>query len=226
MARAGEVFEQEQPLLLPLPKHPFDTDQIVPVLTRKVISVPFDGNRYSIPPKAVGRPLTIVASDVLVRVLDGSVEIAQHVRSYERKQDIEAPEHKQALLREKRRALGSTVCARLKNSIPESEALLEAAFQRGESIASQTAQLARLLDIHGAQELARAVHEALERKTPRASSVAYLIEKHRRSRKKPPPLAVDLSKRPDLAEVTVKPHAGETYDILSDTNDPDEQSCS
>ena len=42
--------------------------------SQKTIYVRFDLNDYSIPPQAVGRPLTLVASDITVRILDGVVE--------------------------------------------------------------------------------------------------------------------------------------------------------
>ena len=46
-----------------------------------------------------------------------------------------------------------------------------------------------------------AIKEALERKTPRASSVRYLLERRRRARKARLTPRVDLSRRPDLADI-------------------------
>src|SRR5437867_39380 len=100
----AEAFAEEQPRLLPLPLHSFNTDRIEPVRSRKTIYVHFDLNDYSIPPEAVGRPLTLVASDTDIRILDGAAEIARHPRSYDRQQSILDPAHEQALLRTKRKA--------------------------------------------------------------------------------------------------------------------------
>ena len=72
----ADVFAEEQSRLLPPPLHAFSTDRIETVRSRKTIYVRFDLNDYSIPPEAVGRQLTLVASDVTVRILDGSFEIA------------------------------------------------------------------------------------------------------------------------------------------------------
>ena len=101
----AQAFTEEQPRLLPLPLHPFNTDRMETVRSRKTIYVHFDLNDYSIPPEAVGRPLTLVASDTDVRILDGAAEIARHHRSYDRQQMILDPAHEQALLRTKRKAL-------------------------------------------------------------------------------------------------------------------------
>ena len=110
--------------------------------------------------------LTLVASPTTVRILDGSTEIASHRRSYDRRETVEDPSHRQALLEEKRKALGSTPSGRLAALIPESQAFLQAAFERGESAARLTVQLLHLLDDWGAAELATALHEALEEPHP------------------------------------------------------------
>jgi hypothetical protein len=166
----AHAFDEERPRLLALPLHPFHTDRIEQVRSRKTIYVRFDLNGYSIPPEAVGRSLTLLASENDVRILDGAAEIARHHRSYDRQQSILDPAHEQALLRTKRKALHQTRAGRLALAVPESETLLERAFAAGESAASQTSQLLRLLDLYGVAALRRAVREALERNTPRASS--------------------------------------------------------
>lgn len=80
----AQAFAEEQPRLLSHPLHPFSTDLMVPVRSAKTIYVHFDLNDHSIPPQAVGHPLSLVASDTLVRILDGTSEIARHNRSYSR----------------------------------------------------------------------------------------------------------------------------------------------
>ena len=205
---------------LPPPLHPFNTDRIEQVRSRKTIYVHFDLNDYSIPPQAVGRPLTLVASDTDVRILDGTVEIARHHRSYDRQQSILDPAHEQALLRTKRKAVHGTRAGRLALAIPESEALLERAFAAGESAVSQTSQLLRLLDVYGVAALRRATREALERNTPRASSVAFLLRRNQRSSPLP---ALDLSRHPEAQALDVRPHDLETYDELAHSRDHDSE---
>jgi hypothetical protein len=116
--------------------------------------------------------------------LEGRQELARHRRSYDRRQLLLDPAHQQALLQEKRKAIGSTPGGRLVQAVPESRALLDAAFTRGESAGSQTAQLLKLLDTYGPGELRDAIREALEHGRPRASSVALLLRKHQRSRER------------------------------------------
>jgi transposase len=217
----AEAFAEEKPRLLPMPVNRFDADLLVPVRSGKTIYVRFDLNNYSIPPAAVGKQLVLAASESTIRILDGHQEIARHRRSYDRRQQILDPAHQEELLKEKHKALGSTRGSRLSQSVPESEALLDAAFARGESAGRQTTQLLTLLDLYGAAELRAAIREALERNTPRASSVAFILNRRQRLSRRRSPVPVDLSRRPDLADIDVQPHNPEIYDDLID-NDSEE----
>ena len=198
----AEAFAEEQPRLLPPAQHPFPTERIVPVQARKTIYVRFDLNDYSIPPQAVGRPLTLAASDTTIRILDGSAELARHVRTYDRHQLVFDPVHQDAVLALKRKAHHTRPSGQLEQAVPECRKLLDLAFAQGESAGTQTAQLIKLLGQYGAVALRRAVQEALERNTPRASSVAFLLRRPPRAT----PLALDLSRHPHLAFLQVRPH--------------------
>lgn len=217
----AQLFEQEKPRLLPLPAHPFNTDLTRTVRSDKTLYVRFDLNDYSIPPQAGGRPLTLVASPATVRLLDGSAEIASHRRCYDRHQRVEDPAHIERLLEQKRKALGSTAGGRLAALVPPSRAFLEAAFQHGESAARLTTQLLGLLDDYGADELAAALTEALDRQTPRLSSVAFILARRHRQQKHRSPLPVHLSRRPDLEHLAVPSQHLEAYDELSQDPDAD-----
>jgi transposase len=216
----AQVFEEEKPRLLPLPAHPFSCNLLRTVSADKTLWVRFDLNDYSVPPRALGRALTLVASPTTVRLLDGSTEIASHRRSYDRHEQVEEPEHRRALLEQKRKALGSTTSSRLAALVPESQPFLQAAFEHGESTARLTAQLLRLLDDYGAGELAAALREALDHHTPRLSSVAFILARRHRQRRRHAPLPVNLSRRPDLENLTVGNPSLEAYDELA--QDPEE----
>jgi transposase len=209
----AEVFAEEQTRLLAPPAHPFPTELVLPVSSAKTIYIRFDLNDYSIPPEAVGRQLTLVASDTDIRILDGTTEIARHRRTYDRGQMILNPAHQQALLQMKRNSHDVSPTGRLAAAAPESRTLLDLAFAQGESAGSQTVQLLKLLDEYGAVALRRAIAEALERNTPRASSVAFLLRKQQRPATPLP--AVDLSRHPEAQSVDVRPHDLETYDELT-----------
>jgi len=82
-------------------------------------------------------------------------------------------------------------------------------------VGRETQRLLHLLDDYGPVELRAAVREAIERQSPRASSVAYILaRRHRRSGHRPP-LPVNLSRRPDLADLHVPSPNPEIYDDLT-----------
>jgi len=215
-----DAFTQEKARLLALPANAFDTDLVRPIRSDKTIYVRFDQNDYSIPPDAVRKQLTLVANPDQVRLLDGATEIARHRRGYDRHQRIEDPAHIEAVVEEKRKALGATASGRLAGAIPRIGEFLDAAFERGEAVARQTKQLIEMLDDYGAAELQAAVNEALDRQTPQAASVAFILQRRRRkaSRKI---LPVDLSRHPHLAhlaDLSVPTQQLEVYDELTDDN--------
>jgi len=210
----AQVFEEEKPRLLPLPAHPFSCDLTRPVRADKTLWVRFDLNDDSVPPQAGGRPRTLVASPTRVRRLQGATEIASHPPSDDRHERVEAPAHHQALGEQKRKAHGSSPSGRLTILVPESPAFLQAAFKRGESPPRLTAPLLRLLDDEGAAELSATLREALDRHPPRLSSGAFIRARRHRQRKQRAPLPVNLSRRPDLENLTVANPSLEAYDEL------------
>lgn len=212
-----QVFEDEQPLLLPNPEHHMETDLIQPIRSGKTIYIRFDTNDYSIPPEAVGKQLTLVAGPCLIRLLDGTLEIARHTRSYDSRQRISDPAHIEALLAQKKKALSATAKGRLRTLIPRAEEFLDAAFQRGEPIGKLSNQLTALIDLFGASDVAAAVEEAVVKGTPRLSSVSFILNRSRRNTKNLP--VVDLSRHPHLSDLAVPTHNLEDYDELTDYDD-------
>lgn len=220
----AEAFAHEQPRLLPLPQHRLDTTERVQVYSDKTLWVRFDRNDYSIPPGAVGNDLTVEASENEVRLLEGLTEIARHRRSYDQGERITDPAHTQALLDQKKAALGSATGSALRLAVPEVERFLDAAFARYRGTALLTTHLTRLRELYGAEALNKALAEAVERATPNLASVEFLLEMHRRAENRRPPLPVDLAQRPELAALHVQPHCLGDYDRLCEVR-PEKEDC-
>ena len=214
----AEVLAEEQPRLLPLPAHPFDTDVMRPVSSGKTPYVRFDRNLYSIPHTHARRPLTLLASATTVRVVAGSEEIARHVRSYDTGQVLEHEAHLAGLLEATRQDNPSSARDRLRLAVPAVAQLLERLAARGESLRLHTARLLALLDDYGPQELGVAVARALDGDALGAGAIAHLLETRRRQRGLKPPIPIALPDHPGVREVDVTPHRLETYDVLARTD--------
>jgi transposase len=218
------VFEDEQPRLLSLPQHPLQIAHRCLVVSGKTIYVPFDGNHYSIPPSVLGKNLSLVATDTLIRLLDGALEIARHHRSWDRGERVTDPAHAKAVLDQKKQGLDHSAGTPLEIAVPEATAFVDAAFADGQhGTAAILHRLSNLLSLYGSAALAAALREALSRGTPTLASVEYLIEQQRRAARRHPPLPVDLRERPDLAALHVRPHALDDYDQLTIPTDSDQE---
>lgn len=217
----ADVLADEQPRLLPLPAHPFETEVTRVVSARKTPYVRFDRNSYSIPHAYRQRPLTLLASPSLVRVLAGNDEIARHARSYDTGAVIEQEAHIAGLIEATRQANPSSARDRLRLAVPAVVPLLERLAARGESLRTHIARLLSLLDDYGPQELGAAIARALERDALGAGAIAHILEIRRRQRGLKPPIPIVLPDRPGIRDLDVTPHRLETYDELT-RSDPDD----
>jgi len=212
----AQAFIEEQSRLLPLPEHPFDPCHVQPVASGKTPYVRFDRNDYSIPHTLVRKPLTLVASDTLVRILDGDQEVARHQRCWDIRRQIEDSSHLAALAREKRKAREHRGRNRLVTQCPSAQHFLGQIALHGGHLGGTTARLLRLLDSHGAQQLDAAIAEAHRREAFAAQSVAHILDQWRRARGVPPPIDVVLPDDPRVRDLVVTPHSLERYDQLGD----------
>ena len=126
----------------------------------------FDLNDYSVPHTHVRRPLSVLADEHRIRILDGAQELVSRARSWDRGQQIERPVHVEALVEHKRAARAHRACDRLAQAAPASALFLQRAAERGESLRTTTSALTDLLDRYGARALEVAITEALQRGVP------------------------------------------------------------
>lgn len=206
----AEALEAERPLLMQLPEHPLEAADVKAVVAKKQPYVTWDTNRYSIPWELVGVPLSLVVSEQEVRVLDGDQVVARHARSWERKKIIEDEAHLQGLREHKQRAEALTGRALVLDRVPDAIALYEHLATTHERIAPHTNKLIELLKTYGADIVADAVRQSIERGTPRADSVAYLLEK--RNRRPGKPGIRPRWGRPEIDDLTIEQHDLEDYD--------------
>jgi transposase len=218
----GEALVRERAYLLPLPEHPLETDLVRPVRSGKTPYVRFDRNLYSIPHELVRKPLTLVASTEVVRLLDGECEVARHGRSYDTGACIEDPAHIASLVEWKKNARELKGRDRLRVVVPETEARFETLALRGDNLGYHTARLLKLLDSYGAEELRSATRTALERGAYSSGSIAHVLEQRRRERGLRPPMEVQLPDDPRVRDLRITPHRLEDYDALGhDDRTPD-----
>lgn len=213
------AFSHERDRLLQLPEHGFPCEHIRTVRSGKTPYVRFDGNDYSIPHTLLRRPLTLLASDCRVRILDGTHEVAVHARSWDRKKQVENTEHFARLSEEKRAAREHRGRNRLFAACQNGEAFLQQVAVHGGHLGGTTSRLLRLLDECGAKDVDTAIAEAHQRGAFAAQSVAHIIEQRRRRNQVPPSLPPVLPNDPRVRDLIVPPRALGAYDALSTSDD-------
>lgn len=206
----GDCFEEERGRLLPLPAAPVATDQIVSVRVDKTASCRFDTNLYSVPPEHVGKTITLAADDGEVRLLDGAALLARHRRNWGRRQLVEDPAHRQAIVDLKRGAQEAKGRDRLRVAVPSIDVLYERWVEVGRNLGSMTARTLKLLDLYGPEALGAAVAEVLKRGLHDPGALASLCEQRRRALNAP--VALDIPLAPHVHDRDVIPHSLETYD--------------
>jgi hypothetical protein len=104
---------------------------------------------------------------------------------------------------------------RLLTAAPQSRFLLQALAERGGNLGSAVAALGRLLDHYGAAEVDAAIAAVLGEGLPHAGAVRQVLERWRHERGLAPPVAIDLQDRPELRNLSVRPHDLAAYDRLT-----------
>jgi len=208
--RIIDVLAEERARLLALPDPLPSTELVQPVPVDKTAFVNFDANRYSVPSVYANKTLMLVADDTSVRLCDGQVEVARHVRSWGRHQPIEAPEHRAELLEHKRAAREAKGRDQLCIAIPGFDILQARWVAAGRNVGFMTAKALRLLDLYGVEILGAAAREAIARGTHDPGALAVLCEERRRAANNPVPIAINLGAH--VPDRDVIPHDLETYD--------------
>jgi transposase len=206
----ADVLVDEKARLLALPDPLPRTDFVEPVTADRQAFIRFDSNRYSVPTDYGDRVLTLVADDRTVRLLDGATTIAEHDRSWGKKQTLEKPEHRAALVAERKAAAQLKGRDRLRAVAPAFDRLLERWTAAGGSLSVRVTRAIKLLDLYGDHVFAAAVADVAKRGLADVGALAMACEKHRKDRRRPVPVDLVLPEHLDDAEVI--PHDLERYD--------------
>ncbi len=206
----GDVFADERVRLLPLPEPLPETARVEPIQVDSQAFIRLDTNRYSVPSDCASRVLTLFANDCIVRIVDGETVVAEHVRSWSRRQLFEKPEHRAALRLERRAARDLKGRDRIRALVPAFDRIVERWDLSGSSLGYRVARSIKLLDLYGDHVFAAAAADLIERGLADVGVLAVACEKHRKQLGRPVPIALVF---PDhLDDTDVIPHRLESYD--------------
>jgi len=203
--RPVDRWEQERSQLYPLPSPEFDTSLIRSVLATRQALVAFDANRYSVPHRLAGATLTLQAGPHAVEVYDAQGrKVARHLRCYEKHRVIENPAHYEGLLAERKKARQTKRVEAFLALAPECAAYLSGLAGTELHVPTHLDKLFDLMLRYGKPEVLSAILHALPYGAFGAHYVERIIHQRRAARNAPEPQPISLSKKPELAKVTVE----------------------
>ena len=102
-ATIGQMWQQEQVHLRPLPAHPYDCCRTTTVTLNRYSQVQLETNRYSIPTEQASKQLIakLYPFHIVIYRLGETDPIADHPRCYSREQEIIDPLHYLSLIRQR-----------------------------------------------------------------------------------------------------------------------------
>ena len=155
------------------------------------------------------------ASDRAIRLLDGEDIVAQHDRHWGKHQRVEDSKHRRELLEQKRAARIPKTRDKLLAQVPGMDALYTVWVDHGRNVGLMTARTGKLLDLYGADVLARAVADLLARGLHDPGALAIRCDQARRAAGTPMPVQVELGAH--VPDCDVIPHDLSQYDRLRST---------
>jgi transposase len=197
-----DLLAKERPFLQALPPHPFDCANIHAARASSQFRVVLDTNRYSVPARFAGAPVIVKAYPDRVCIYHQGDLIARHVRSYDRHQDMEDPDHPRALLAQRKKARDQKLFIRFLSISNQAEAYYRQLEQRRMNPAHHVRKIVALSEIYPVTDVARAMADAFTYQAFSSEYIANLLEQ--RKRFTPRPGALHLTRREDLLDIDIE----------------------
>ena len=211
--------------LRPLPLIPADYRDTVEALVHKDLRLAFDGNRYCVPHRYVGRRLTLKADSGSVTIYDRVEEVVRYARSWRRGQTFGAERFEKLLAEDRPAARRSQAQHRLLDSLDGicSRVMLEAYLrdmaETDRALGRQILELLELVRQYGPEDVAAAIEKAAQARAFGADYVTNILRQQRAPRRPQPPLKL---RDPQLNELAPDPISLLEYDafILESGKEP------
>ncbi len=196
-----DLLEKELAHLRPLPAYPFDGATVSQVRASNQFRITIDTNRYSVPAEYAGNLLTLKTYPDRLCIYSQDKLIARHVRSYDRHQDFEDPDHPKALLAQRRRARDQKIYMRFVALSPKAESYYRQLEKRRMNPQHHVQKIVALSDIYGGNAVCRAMEDAFFYQAFSSDYIENLLEQRRRFCPEPAPL--QLTRAQDLLDLTI-----------------------
>lgn len=198
--RPIDRFDQvEKTALKPLNLHPYDVGVSSQSSANSQFRVVLDTNKYSVPAEYASRRLTLRQYPEKLLIYHDHSLIAEHPRSYQRRQDILIEDHQRALLAYRKNAKEQMGLSRLLRLSPQAEIFVQGLQNRNLRPRNHILKVSALVDIYGEEAVRRALEDAVELEAFSSAYILNLLEQ--RSRPLPEAGPLHLTRNEDLLNI-------------------------
>jgi len=189
----------------PLPEGLPDCRETETVLVHKDFAVIFDGNQYTAPPWTVGKHLILKADFNTVTLFHLQKQATAHFRSWERKQRIELPSHREQVKKLQHKLWQQRDIALLSSLCPEAVDYLSAIALARQPVKKTATILLTLKDEYGEAAFICAIRKAIAHKAYGAEYIRNILHQESTPKKQhlPVKLKNDALNNIRLAEPTL-----------------------
>lgn len=157
--------------LRPLPEFLPDPREVAHPLVNPFFEVKFDANTYTVPPRMIGKRVTLKADDKTVTIYYKDKKIATHKRSWKRKKRVENLIHVMQVKRVQKGLWEDKEIRQFTSIGPEAVEYLKALAKAGQPVKKSVARLLELKDEYGTESLIHVIKKAMSYK---AYSMDYI----------------------------------------------------
>ncbi len=174
--------------LRPLPQLLPDCRETKQLLVHKDFAVRFDGNCYTTAPWAIGKHITLKASQNTISLYDQQKIIAIHTRCWKKNERIELPAHKELVKKIKKKLWQDRQIALFASLAPQARAYLNALADANQPIKKNVLRLLALKDEYGSHALTYAIEKALAYRAYGADYIENILHQEMTPQRSHPPV--------------------------------------
>jgi transposase len=194
-----QLFAEEKTKLKPLHPNPYPAARLLTVRASSRFRVDVETNHYSVPARYASQALGLRLYPDRLLLYHQDQLVAEHVRSYDRHQDLEHPDHAQPLLTQRRQAREQQLLARFLALGPRAAEYYQQLENRQLNARHHARHILALSELYGVEPVQRALEDALHFQAFSAQYIANLLQQ--RQRQLPEPGALHLTRPSDLLEL-------------------------
>jgi transposase len=213
--RPVDLFAEERGVLRTANPNPYDLARVISLRASSQFRITLDTNRYSVPAEFANQRLTVKAYPDRICVYHQDRLIARHLRSFDRHQDIEDPDHPKALLEQRKSAREQRLLSQFLALSSKAPAYYEGLLARRFNARGHVRKIIALAEIYGTDACSRAIDDALVFNAFSSEYIAHLLEARART-KSQPTRPLSLTRRADLLDLELPEPDLSIYEVDHD----------